>query len=69
VKIVTEMNENNITRIKAGNILTEAVPITTGIWHSPEIVLSPILFNLVMNEIIKGIKDIEAEYSMENNTI
>jgi hypothetical protein len=29
MKIIAEMNKNNITRIKTGNTLIEAIPITT----------------------------------------
>jgi hypothetical protein len=64
VKIVGEMN-----RIKAGNTLTEIVLIT--VKYTKEIQrnsLSSILFNLVMDEIIKNMKDIEVKCSMENNT-
>jgi len=31
VETITEMDENNTIKIKIGNILTEAVSITTGI--------------------------------------
>jgi len=31
--------------------------------------LNPILFNFVMNEIVKEVKDIEAEYNIGNNKI
>jgi len=66
VKIVAEMIKNNI-RIKTGNILIEAVPPTMGIQQRDS--LNPILFNFVMNEIVKEVKDIEAEYNIGNNII
>jgi len=44
MKIVAKLNKNNITRMKAENILTEDVPITIVIWQGDS--LSSILFNL-----------------------
>jgi len=61
------MTKNNITKIKTGNILTKAVPITTSIQQGDS--LSSVLFNLIMDEIIKSVKDIKTEYNMGNNTI
>jgi hypothetical protein len=42
MKIVVEMNKNN-TRIKTGNTLTAAIPITTGMWQEDSLSL---IFNL-----------------------
>jgi len=67
LKIIAEMTKNNITKIKTGNILTKAVPITTSIQQRDN--LSSVLFNLIMDEIIKSVKDIKAGYNMGNNTI
>jgi hypothetical protein len=48
IKIVAEMNKSNTTRIKAGNILTRAVPTTTAIKQEDS--LSHIFFNEPCNE-------------------
>jgi len=67
VRIIAETNKNNTTRIKAEKILTEAVPIIINIKQRNS--LSPVLFNLIMNEIIKNAKDIKIGYNMGNNII
>jgi len=60
VKIVTEINKNNTTGIKAGSALT----ITTDIWQRN---LSLILFNLALDKIIRDVKNIEIGYSMASD--
>jgi hypothetical protein len=48
------LNKNNTTRIKGGNTLTETVPIITSIRPGN----SSIPFKLVIDKIIKSVKDI-----------
>ena len=55
-----EMNTNNSTFIRAENQLTKKIPIHTGIRQEDS--LSPTLFNLVMDEIIKEVKTAEREW-------
>jgi len=55
----TTTSTDNNQRIEAGNTLTEAVPITTSIRQADSLI--SILFNLIMDEIIRNVKDIGAE--------
>lgn len=52
--IIKEMNINNCTFVRAENQLTRKIPIHTGIRQGDS--LSPILFNMVMDVIIREVK-------------
>jgi len=54
VKIIEELNTNTKTRIMINNTLTEEVPVSTGIRQGDS--LSPLLFNIIMDRIIKEVK-------------
>lgn len=64
IKNIEELNRNNTTKIKIKNSLTEVVPINTGIRQGDS--LSPILFNIIMDEIIKNVIDMQIGYNMGN---
>lgn len=51
--------------IRVGDKLTEKIPVATGIKHS----LSPMLFNIIMNGIIKEVKQIGKGYRMGKGEI
>lgn len=55
-QIIKELNTNNTIRITTGNITTKKILITSGIRQDDS--LSPILFNLIIDEIIKEVKTV-----------
>lgn len=67
IDIVKDLNTKCKTRIKVNQKLTQEVDVNTGIRQGDS--LSPTLFNLVMNQIIKDVKDVGVGYRMANKTV
>ena len=66
INLIHDMYTNNCARIKVEGKLTKTVPVKKGIrqWDSP----SPLLFNIIINEIIEDIKTLKG-YSMGEENI
>ena len=67
VSIIRELNTGNHTLVKAENRTTKKIPVNTGIKQGGS--LSPILFNIIMNEIIPKPKQNVRRYGMGNAEI
>lgn len=50
-KIIHNLNSNNLTKVKAGDPFTEIMPTPGGIRQGD--ILSPFLFNLLKDKILK----------------
>lgn len=64
ITIIKELNTNTKTKINIRGNLTEEIPIMTGIRQSDS--LSPSLFNLIMEQIIKSVRDTGIGYEVGN---
>lgn len=60
--IITELNTNNWTQIQVEGRKTRRLPMQTGIRQGDS--LSPILFNLIMDELITEVKKVGKGYSL-----
>lgn len=65
--VIKKLNTNNTTKIKIDGTLTESVPVTTGVRQGDN--LSPVLFNLIMDEILEKIKTVGRGYKMGTREI
>ena len=65
-RIIKELNIDTIARIKSNNQTSRPITITNGVRQGDS--LSPMLFNLIINEIIANLPR-ELGYKMGNNPI
>lgn len=67
IQIVMDLNTNNYTRIMSDGTTTREVPVSTGIRQGDS--LSPILFNLILDQIVNKVKTIGKGYKMGQKEI
>ena len=67
IKIIVELNTDNMTQIQIEGRKTRKIPMQTGIRQGDS--LSPILFNLIMEEIISEVKTIGKGYRLGDKEI
>lgn len=65
--VIKELNTGNSTFIRVENNLSKKVPVSTGIRQGDS--FSPILFNIIMDEIIKVVKMVGRGYRMGEQEI
>ena len=66
-KIIHNLNNNNVTKVRAGDQFTENIPTPGGIRQGDS--LSPFLFNLLMGKIINKVTSLNLGYKMGNKRI
>ena len=57
INLIKDIYTNNPAKLKLEGRLTKNIPVNQGISQGDS--LSPLLFNIVMNEIIEGTKDLK----------
>ena len=67
IRIIRELNSDNNTYIKTDKKLTAQISVARGMRQDNS--LSSILFNLIMDEIIREVKTAGKEYRMEDKQI
>ena len=67
VRNIRKLNVDNTTQVKVDNDLTQDIPTPGGIRQGDS--LSPFLFNLLMDSIIKQVADMNKGYRMGHNRI
>ena len=66
INLIWDIHTNNYTRIKIKGKLEGRIPVNQGIHQRDS--LSPLLFNIVMNEIIKDLKGLQG-YSLGDENV
>ena len=66
IRLIQEIYRNNYTRIRIKRKLEGMIPVNQGIRQGDS--LSPFVLNLVMNELIKDLKNVQG-YSMGNENV
>ncbi|GJQ77604.1 hypothetical protein Trydic_g20985 [Trypoxylus dichotomus] len=67
IKIIQQLNENNAIGIRIGSETSTELPTPRGTREGDS--LSPLLFNLLMDKIIKVITDLGREYKLRSRSI
>lgn len=67
IKIISELKTKNYTTIIVNNIFTKKIPITKGIRQGDS--LNPTLSNIIMDQVIKPVRDSRAGYTRGNKKI
>lgn len=67
ISVIRELNSNNKTRIKTSQGLTQGVEVAIGIRQGDS--LSPCQFNIIMDQIIRGVNEVKAGYKMGNRSL